>query len=484
MNLTKFYGAPGTGKTYALIENVQKELENGLKIDEIGYLGFTRAAANEALERATRKFFGISVNKKLWFRTIHSACLYLLRQRGVTEKVVNFTNRKNFCQEHDMRYTWEGEESILGDTTPDGNLFFSIYGYIENAMMNPDEWKETDFSEDFKEDFPFLYDKWVEYKTQHHLIDFSDMIYCALDKMAYIPTKVLFVDEFQDLSPLQYRVIQQFMMGKERVYGAGDDDQALYRFQAAVPEIFLNLKCDENHVLPKSYRLPSEIWEKSKALISKNVNRQEKDIEPKGEGGIVKVITYPYPEMIIREIEGLTYILFRTNYLMNKFGWELASEGILYKFLDSKKEEKLGWTSEKKRKIYHSLCRNPDYRRQLDNLRMMGEISKGYANFIGYYIQNYGGRIEPRNITTYIGTIHSAKGREADTVILFDDITKRVDNGMRRSLQGLEDERRVFYVGMTRSRSKLVIVNRGFGTKSLSFDLPSRISNGFNYGSL
>lgn len=474
MTLTKYYGAPGTGKTYKLIENVQKELENGLKINEIAYLGFTRAAADEAHSRATKKFFGIDASKKLWFRTIHSACLYLLRQRGVSEKVVDFKHRREFCRNYDMRYTWDGEEGKLGDQTPDGNLFFNIHGYIENAMLNADEWKETDFSKDFERDFPFLYEKWVDYKTQLQLIDFSDMIYHTLDNVSYIPTKVLFVDEFQDLSPLQYRVIQQFMAGKERVYGAGDDDQALYRFQAAVPEIFLNLKADENHVLPKTYRLLSEIWEKSKTLISQNTNRQEKDIEPRGEGGIVKIMNTSYPWTIINEIEGSTYILFRTNYLMNKFGWELAKEGVLYRFIDSKKEKSLGWTAKKKRDIYHRLYKNHDYRRQLDNLMRMGEIKKGYGNFIGYYIRNYGKYIEPRNITTHIGTIHSAKGREADTVILFDDITKRVANGMR-TLQGLEDERRVFYVGMTRAREKLCVVHKGFGSKSLSFDLPMRL---------
>ncbi len=478
MNITKYYGAPGTGKTYTLIERVKDELENGISIDDIGYLGFTRASATEALSRATEKF-GIKGGKRLWFRTVHSACLYLLRKRGINKKVVTYYNKKMFCGNHGLKYTWEGEEGILGDHTPDGNLFFDIYSYIENTMISPEEWKDTQYSADFKKDFPFFYDKWTEYKEQKNLIDFSDMIYFTLEEMANIPTKVLLVDEFQDLSPLQYQVIRQFMTGKERIYCGGDDDQAIYRFQGAVPEIFLNMKCNENHILPKSYRLPSKIWEVSKSLIEQNTRRQHKEIEPRVEGGIVQTLIRPPLWRIIKEIGNDTYVLFRTNYLVNQFGWEMARQGRLYKFLDGKKEEKLGWSNKGKRELYHNLYSRSDYERELSQMKARKMISKGYAYFVQSYIENYGKAIRLNEITTYIGTIHSAKGREANTVILFDDITGKVAGGMKTE-QGLEDERRVFYVGMTRAKRKLVIVNNGFGHKALSFDLPNRINGAVN----
>ena len=66
-------GPPGTGKTTTLLSLTEKFLEEGVPPHRIGYLAFTRKAANEALDRAVERF-GLDKNELLYFRTIHSLC--------------------------------------------------------------------------------------------------------------------------------------------------------------------------------------------------------------------------------------------------------------------------------------------------------------------------------------------------------------------------------------------------------------------------
>jgi superfamily I DNA/RNA helicase len=111
----------------------------------------------------------------------------------------------------------------------------------------------------------------------------------------------------------------------------------------------------------------------------------------------------------------------------------------------------------------------------IDSLVSKGEISEFKGSFISTYATTYKQPIDPSRIACMLGTIHSSKGREADTVILFDDITEKVLGNTITPL-GLEDERRVFYVGMTRAKRKLVIVNHGIRSRAVySFDLPERL---------
>jgi len=475
MKITKYFGGPGTGKTRTLISKVAEELDNGLKIEDIGYLGFTRASAFEALSRASKKF-NLEKKKRYWFRTIHATCLFLLRKKRYYQKVVNSKHLKAFCYRHGLEYRFEDEDSVLGDRIHSGNAFFNIYGYIINTLKKPEEWKNVPNANDFPHemDFPYLYDKWELYKRKNDLIDFNDMLTIVMHEEFWLPTEVLFVDEFQDLSPLQYLVIDKFMRDKERVYIAGDDDQAIYRFQGANPEILLDFKCDSIHVLPTSYRLPTSVWEISNRLISKNADRQEKDITPRKEKGTVRFLFSPMIDDLINEIEGRTFILFRTNYHLMKFSWRLMRHGILYRFLSSRQDKILGW-SKTKLKLYHKLLSSLDYESYLWDLERRGKLSRGVSLMLMRYLSSYRRPIYPEKINTFIGTIHSAKGKEADTVILFDDITSRVLKSMRTA-EGLADERRVFYVGLTRARQKLVIVHDYFGGES--FDLPRRLEEG------
>jgi len=90
----------------------------------------------------------------------------------------------------------------------------------------------------------------------------------------------LIIDEFQDITTLQYNVFEEWEPHMRKVLIAGDDDQVVYAWQGADPDLLLDTDVDEDVVLPNSYRLPSEILNVVNAEIRHIDKRQEKDLHP------------------------------------------------------------------------------------------------------------------------------------------------------------------------------------------------------------
>ena len=474
MSISKYYGPPGTGKTTMLISKVKEELDNGADIKDIGYLGFTRASSEEALSRALK--YGIT-GRDNWFRTIHSACLYLMKSNQLNSDVVSYKHKIDFCKKNDLHFSIDSEDVEYGEDIPSGNSFFNTESYIHNAKIPMEEWRDTPHAMELEmvnKDFIDIFNKWDDYKFNNGLIDYNDMLKSVIDLKLNIPPRILFVDEFQDVSPLQYDVLKHFMRNKIRIYIGGDDDQAIYRFQGATPEIFLDVVSSDVHILPKSYRLRKEILDMSQQFIRLNNIRMEKEFLPRDTGGLVSIVDHPKPWEIPRYImSGRTFILFRTNKMVQRFGWAMSKAGKLYKYLDESKESNWGWNQDKMN-MYRNACKSYNPTQYLQKMVSANAINKTTCTFLTGYIESNVSVFSPDNIQTYMGTIHSAKGREADTVILFDDITNKIVKSLDESQISVEDERRVFYVGMTRAKERLVIIHNGFRDNP-SFEIPKQL---------
>ena len=76
----------------------------------------------------------------------------------------------------------------------------------------------------------------LEYKEEHKLIDFDDMLLKTLEYGLTPNADFLFVDEFQDFTPLLYKIFNLFKSDIDEVYVAGDDDQTIYNFAGATPD--------------------------------------------------------------------------------------------------------------------------------------------------------------------------------------------------------------------------------------------------------
>ena len=102
---------------------------------------------------------------------------------------------------------------------------------------------------------------------------------------------VLFIDEAQDLSLIQWDMVRSLWANANKTYIAGDDDQAIFKWAGADVDHFIALKEEVNDikVLDQSYRIPGgPIHELSQKIISKVQNRFDKDYKPRTEHGILK----------------------------------------------------------------------------------------------------------------------------------------------------------------------------------------------------
>ena len=154
----------------------------------------------------------------------------------------------------------------------------------------------------------------VAYKDKRKIIDYTDMLMKCLKIATFPKLRILFVDEAQDLSTIQWNVINEIGKQTEVMYVAGDDDQAIYRWAGADVNQFIKLEGNST-VLNKSYRVPSSIWDLATKLslrIESIIKKEFKATEEKGE-----VRWYMDPEDVDIS-QGDWYLLARNGYMLNQ----------------------------------------------------------------------------------------------------------------------------------------------------------------------
>lgn len=564
----KVIGAPGTGKTTRVVGNPDLGLD-GLYIDHLDHYSFeeqmivtyTNAGVDEAADRLYRMTDIAKYKIEDRVTTIHGQCYRLLGLER--EQVVQHYNKKNFCDVYDLDFGYDDDEQdLMGADLDDGNALFRIYSWLQSNMKPLDEWEDCPIEWDHDKDPLFLMEKWVDYKKGNDLVGFGDMIEMVVkagykqlesrglgyvfppedaDEMemfikacndnkrdpdvlrgngVFIDTKVLYVDEVQDLSPLQWAwyLLQKNVC--EKVFIGGDDDQTIYGWAGANPEFMLGEE-GEFEVLDKTYRIPKNIWEVCDGVIDQVDVRQEKEVQPDGDGGEF----YPLKAPAFRRIASLVekeddvMILARANYMVNEITKKLHEYGIPYdnmstfetwdddiiKIRDGISKIMKGEDKIKGQELRTMMEYANDNMIRSDNGMgeqelVMGQLGgidmkkvhkifqfkggvmdsstfdcKQYLNEctdINYYQKEaiLGSVRHDREHLNYedvrVGTIHSAKGKEAETVIVATDSTKTILGEMQKDLPegeraGITDitdsERRVYYVGMTRASEKLVL---------------------------
>jgi len=287
---------PGSGKTLVITERTKYLIEkSNVPEEQILVITFTKASANEMkerfLEKIGRGWTGVN------FGTFHAVFFTILKHayRLNAGNIVREEVRYQYMKEiiHNMELEYEDEKEFISDLCSEISL-------VKGNRMKVENYYSLHCADEVFRD---IYKEYNSKLKKSNLIDFDDMLlYCyqlfskRSDILALWQKKYqyILIDEFQDINMVQYDIIRMLALPENNLFIVGDDDQSIYRFRGAKPEIMLNFPVDypdcKRIVLDKNYRSTSNIIRSSNNLISKNQNRFEKVITAvKEEGTSVKI---------------------------------------------------------------------------------------------------------------------------------------------------------------------------------------------------
>lgn len=465
------YGPPGCGKTTEMLRRVE-EAKTRYKPSEICFLSFTKAGAAEALKR-----LGIARSDKIC--TIHSL-MFRLTNCTAAAVVDNYKLRK-FGDKTGFRF--RGQSNDTGEQMEIGDQYIAILSKAINRQSPlRDEYHESDRPGDWA-GFEFFCRSYQDWKRANGYVDFNDMLTGYLKNPTQHGSRIIFVDEAQDLSNLQWAVIEQMikMGGVEEVHIAGDDDQAIYEWSGANTHgmaEFEDRHESDRTILTQSWRVPASVHAKAMQVVGTIENRVDKEYLPRAEQGVIRRM-YQFNPKSLRHGDD-TLILCRNYVTRKEVEDELIRHRIPYRnegglpglfasrIADAirvfkKLETGNAVTQSELDKII--AVADDRTRKEVQTKQMDPMLKRGFLRCLvipPHLIDFYRDADLTSEPTIRLSTIHSAKGREADHVILHTGLTQKTLNDMDRNWDA---EARVWYVGVTRSRHTLDILEgeNGYG---------------------
>ena len=551
---------PGSGKTLVITERTKYLIEEcGIDPAQILVITFTKAAATEMKRRFQRK---MNRSCPVTFGTFHAVYFAILKHAynysadNIAREEQRYQCMREIIAKEHLTYEDETEfiTSLLGEISLVKNSGIQIANYYSKNCA------ETVFRKVYREYHEFLY--------KNRLIDFDDMLVYTKELFEQRPDilaawqnkyRYILIDEFQDINRIQYDIIKMLAGERKNLFIVGDDDQSIYRFRGAKPEIMLHFKDDypeaETVLLDVNYRSTKNIVASAGCLISHNKERFTKKIEAADQGDIPIEWQQFESQRIQEAVErGAKYeefaVLFRTNTQPRLLMEQLMEYNIPFRTRDtvpnlyehwiakdifayiriamgsrerrdflqimnrpkryisreSLDEETVAfdvwewyyeeqpWVAKRIEKLegdirmlerlspyaainyirkaigYDEFCTEyADYRRikaddLFDVLDELLDAAREYKTYDAWFdhIENYTKelqefyRVQNQNPNSVaLATLHSAKGLEYENVYII-DVNEGVMPYKKAVLEPeVEEERRMFYVGMTRAKKNL-----------------------------
>ena len=275
---------PGSGKTFVLTCRIQELVStHGVPSGEILVVTFTRAAAEQMKERylklsgQNRTAVTFGTFHSVFFRIIQMAYQY----RG--SQIIREEQKYSLLKEiiHEQKVSIEDEKEFITG-------IISEISAVKGEMMDLNHYYSTSCpSEVFRRIF-MAYQGWMD---QNRMIDFDDMQAICYELFRGRPDilsawqkkyQYILVDEFQDISRIQYELVKMLAAPQNNLFIVGDDDQSIYRFRGARPEIMLGFETDyptcRKVLLDVNFRCDRNIVAAAGKVIRMNQTRFEKKI--------------------------------------------------------------------------------------------------------------------------------------------------------------------------------------------------------------
>ncbi len=410
---------PGSGKTYTISNRILYLLNNGVSPSEITVITFTKEAAQSMKER----FLCLSGAKEtaVYFGTFHSFFYHILTQSNHISKnsLITEQEKKKIVYDIFQKYLGTYDDQIVWNEEMEN--FIQCIGYYKNTLDMEKALSRCNGC--LKSDFKKMFLDYQKRIKNYGKIDFDDMQYLCLELLRHsqllreqLQQNIvhLLIDEFQDMNPVQYEIVRLLTAKHHNVFAVGDDDQSIYGFRGADPRC-IRKYMDEYHprqiLLNINYRSGQAIIDASLKVINQNKNRVLKQLYASNQAmnccvkikrcsTIEKERKY-ISRRIRREVAlgNSCAVIFRTNRKLQQFSMFLNKVNVLY---------------------------------------------------------NMGNQKNPHCVSLY--TVHGAKGLEFDTVFLPDCNEGVYPHGREGEEEYVEEERRIFYVGMSRAKKCLELL--------------------------
>jgi len=458
--INKIYGPPGTGKTFRLIRRVKAYERKGVSLHKIGYFAFTRKAAEEA-----RKRINVSEKEVPYFQTLHAFCYHLLGLKE--EDIIQPYHYEDLGKKLNIRVSFtdkynEEETHFLTCNNP----YFQMIQRAVNKDI--DIRQEFDLNEHDKRKINYdtlnhIYRNLQIYKDKNNLFDFNDIIKEVINSDKIPEFKAIFIDEAQDLSPLQWQLYDKLKKHCDQIYLAGDDDQAIYAWAGADVKRFVKEPAREI-VLKQSRRISMAVQGESRYPIAKIKGvRKIKHYRPRnyvGESHYIADLTQ------VDLTKGRWLILTRTKSNLLDIMKDLRRKNFYYQS-NKGKSFKVGMYEAA---AAYTKWTMDEILNEKDINAVKEFIPSGkwdakvpwYDKFIAdqkeiLYLRNLIASKEnlKEKARIWLSTIHAIKGGEEDNVILSLHQGRTVQQGIKLSVDKQDEEHRVWYVGITRARNNI-----------------------------
>ncbi|NMB43501.1 MAG: UvrD-helicase domain-containing protein, partial [Clostridiales bacterium] len=324
---------PGSGKTLVITRRTRNLIEEyKVNPSNILVITFTKAAAGEMKERFHKLTEG--AGEGVNFGTFHAVFFTILKY------AYNFNGSNIIRADHKYQIFKEIIQQLNLDIDDEKDFISNLMSeisLIKGERMDLDHYYSINCSD---EDFKKIYKAYENQLRRANLIDFDDMLllcYELLKERKDILAlwqkkfKYILIDEFQDINQVQYDIIKMLALPETNLFIVGDDDQSIYKFRGAKPEIMLNFNKDYPNslqvILDSNYRSTKNIVKAAANVIKNNNHRFQKNIHTNNKlGPIPEIKTFKdlkeENEQIIKKLlkyynSGIAYsemaVLFRTN---------------------------------------------------------------------------------------------------------------------------------------------------------------------------